>query len=108
MNYKLEHTRKIVALFFIIPVMVLIAAFAFIAINQNMSEKCFYFHTSLENPIGTTVENPEILTTKLNKNNNADKGALMPILVTAAFENAKMIAKTDASLRRLEGEQLWI
>ncbi len=35
-------------------------------------------------PIGTIVENIEMLTTELNNDDNADKGALMRILVSAA------------------------
>ncbi|MCB5252069.1 MAG: hypothetical protein RBR69_06340 [Candidatus Cloacimonadaceae bacterium] len=187
MNYKLDHTKKIVTLFITIPVLVIIMVIAFIAIRQNMFEKRFHYSTSLQNatgistqtallykgfeigrihnfelgedgaihvdfyvlkryqplmvessviyrttipitnkttleyfrapteqkplpegsyivstdfakgrallreyspkssdPIGTIVENLEALTTELNKDNNADKGALMRILVSAA------------------------
>lgn len=58
MNYKLEHTRKIVMLFIIIPVMVVIMVIAFIAIRQNMFEKRFYYTTSVQNAIGISSQTP--------------------------------------------------
>nr|MDK2850999.1 phospholipid/cholesterol/gamma-HCH transport system substrate-binding protein [Candidatus Cloacimonadota bacterium] len=45
-------------------------------------------------PIGTIVENIEMLTTELNRDNNADKGALMRILVSTA----DLISKVDQTL----------
>ncbi|MCK9584841.1 MAG: hypothetical protein M0R69_08050 [Candidatus Cloacimonetes bacterium] len=56
MNYKLEHTRQIVTMFIIIPVVVLIVVIAFIAIRQNMFEKRFYYSSSLENAIGISAQ----------------------------------------------------
>jgi phospholipid/cholesterol/gamma-HCH transport system substrate-binding protein len=58
MNYKLEHTRQIVSLFIIIPVVVLIVIVVFIAIRQNMFEKRFYYSTALENAIGVSSQTP--------------------------------------------------
>lgn len=46
-------------------------------------------------PIGTIVENLEALTTELNKDNNADKGALMRILVSAADLSEKADVTLD-------------
>ncbi|MDI3503326.1 MAG: phospholipid/cholesterol/gamma-HCH transport system substrate-binding protein [Candidatus Cloacimonadota bacterium] len=58
MNYKLEHARKIVSLFIIIPVVVLILVVVFIAIRQNMFEKRYYYSTTLENAIGVSPQTP--------------------------------------------------
>ncbi|MDD3535413.1 MAG: MlaD family protein [Candidatus Cloacimonetes bacterium] len=58
MNYKLEHTGKIVTLFIIIPVLVLIAAVVLIAIKQNLFEKRFHYQSTLENAIGISTQTP--------------------------------------------------
>ncbi len=58
MNYKLDYTRRIVYAFIIIPVVVLVLTIVFIAIRQNMFEKRFTYHTSLENAIGVSSQTP--------------------------------------------------
>lgn len=58
MNYKLEHTGKIVTLFIIIPVLVLIAAIVLIAIKQNIFEKRYHYQSTLENAIGISTQTP--------------------------------------------------
>ncbi len=88
MNYEFEHTGKIVALFIVIPVVMSIAVIAFIAIRQDMFEKRICYKTSPENAIGTMVaEDP------CAKNIFTD------------IENSEMIARTDVTLKLLEGEQ---
>jgi len=58
MNYKLKHTRHIVTMFIIIPAVVLMVTIVFIAIRQNMFEKRYHFHSTLENAIGISTQTP--------------------------------------------------
>ncbi|HPF08386.1 MAG: hypothetical protein PHU99_02860 [Candidatus Cloacimonetes bacterium] len=58
MNYKLKHTRHIVTLFIIIPALVLITTVVFIALKQNLFEKRFHYHSSLENALGISTQTP--------------------------------------------------
>ena len=53
-------------------------------------------------PIGTIVENIEMLTTELNRDDNADKGALMRILVSAADLTQKADLTMDLLNQNLE------
>ena len=58
MNYKLKHTRQIVTLFIIIPVMLLITTVVFIVLNQRLLEKRYHYFCTLENAIGLSTQTP--------------------------------------------------